>query len=342
MDIKTAIRKIIARESLSEKEMRSVFGAIMSGRATPAQIGAFITVLRMKGETVDEIAGAVRVMREKALKVKAGGTVLDTCGTGGSGIDTFNISTAAAFVVAACGVKVAKHGNRAASSRSGSADVLEALGVKIDIPPALVEKCIKEIGVGFMFAPVFHGAMKHASGPRRDVGVRTIFNMIGPLSNPASASCQVMGVYEPALTEVMANVLKKLGTKRAYVVHGGDGLDEATLTGYTRISELRNGRVRTFRVSPQDFGLKKASIRTLLGGGAEKNAVIIKDILSGKKGPRRDIVLMNAALGLMAAGKASGFKQGVRTAAGAVDSGMAMEKLGLLVKMTNGRKRRAK
>ena len=351
MDIKEAIAKVICFEDLTEKETHGVFEEIMSGRATSSQIGAFLIALHMKGETVEEITGAAKVMREKALKVKVSGkalsetfeedlstareTVLDTCGTGGTGINTFNISTTVAFVLAGCGVKIAKHGNRSASSRCGSADVLEALGVKIDVPVSLVEKFIDTIGVGFMFAPTFHAAMKYAVTPRKEIGARTIFNILGPLSNPAAATSQVLGVFDGRLTKVMATVLGKLGVKRAFVVHGLDGLDEVTITAKTRVSELDHGRVKTYNVSPRHFGVQRASLDDIKGGDAITNAGITRGILSGEKGPRRDIVLVNSSIGLMAAGKAGSFKEGVEVAAGAIDSGGALEKLQELIKITN-------
>ncbi len=350
MDIKKAIEKVILFEDLTEEEMHSVFGGIMSGKATLSQIAAFITALRMKGETVEEITGAARVMREKSLKIKVSGdsvdidrdeitpeeeAILDTCGTGGTGTNTFNISTTVAFVLAACGVKVAKHGNRAASSRCGSADVLEELGVKLDVPVEVTEKCISRINIGFMFAPLFHEAMRYAAPPRKEVGVRTIFNILGPLSNPASATCQVLGVYEEELTETMARVLGNLGTKRAFVVHGMDGLDEVTVTGKTKVSELAGGRVRSYYVAPGTFGLKKAALGEIRGGSAEENAAMVRGVLSGEEGPRRDVVLMNSSVALMAAGKVKNFKEGVRVAASAIDSGGALKKLEDLARITN-------
>ena len=349
MDIRQAIEKIVRREDLTEHETRDVFESIMTGGATPAQIGAFVTALRMKGETVEEITGAAKVMREKSLKIKAGGravgidrddinideeTVLDTCGTGGTGTNTFNISTTVAFVVAGAGVKVAKHGNRSASSMCGSADVLEALDVKLDVPVEVTEKCIREIGIGFIYAPLFHGAMKYAVAPRKEIGIRTIFNLLGPLCNPVSANCQVLGVYEEKLTTVIARVLRNLGSKRAFVVHGRDALDEVTITGKTRISELVNGKIKEYVVSPATFGLKKAKTEEIKGGPARRNADIVTRVLLGEKGPRRDIVLANAGVALVAAGKAGNFKDGVRLAAASIDSGKAREKLEKLVEMT--------
>lgn len=338
MEIKKTIAKVVEGKNLTEKETRAVFNQIMTGKATPAQIGALITALRIKGETVDEITGAAKVMREKAsaIKIKSGsGGLLDTCGTGGAGTHAFNISTAVAFVVAGCGVKVAKHGNRAVSSHCGSADVLEKLGVKIDVPIRVTEKCINTIGIGFLFAPLYHRAMKHAIAPRREIGLRTIFNILGPLSHPASAKRQVLGVYDKDLTELMAKVLNKLGTKHAFVVHGSGPLDEVSASGKTKISELKSGRVKTYTVSPRDFGIKASSLRAIKGGSAKDNAKIIKDILSGKKGPKRDVVLMNASIALIAAGKARSLKEGVSVAARSIDSGKAKEKLKSLADLTN-------
>lgn len=349
MDIKQAIEKVVRREDLTEQETRDVFEQIMTGGATPAQIGAFVTALRMKGETVEEITGAAKVMCEKALKIKVGcrtvgidrddinideETILDTCGTGGTGTNTFNISTTVAFVVAGAGVRVAKHGNRSASSMCGSADVLEALGVKLDVPVEVTEKCIREIGIGFMYAPLFHGAMKYAVAPRKEIGIRTIFNLLGPLCNPVSANCQVLGVYEEKLTTVIARVLRNLGSKRAFVVHGRDALDEVTITGKTRVSELVNGKIKEYVVAPATFGLKKAKMEDIKGGDARENADIVTRVLLGEKGPCRDIVLANAGMALVAAGKARAFKEGVKLAAASIDNGKAMEKLEKLVEMT--------
>jgi anthranilate phosphoribosyltransferase len=323
--------------NLSESEMMEVFSEIMEGRATPAQIAAFITALRMKGETVAEVTGAARIMRRKALRIDARSSVIvDTCGTGGDGSQTFNISTTAAFVAAAAGLTVAKHGNRAVSSGCGSADVLEALGVNIDAAPDVVEACVQQIGVGFLFAPRLHGAMKYAAGPRREIGVRTIFNMLGPLTNPAGATCQLIGVYDPRLTEMFAGVLKNLGTKRAFVVHGADGLDEATVTGETRVSELQDGIISTYNIDTIDLFDEIYPGEALLGGDASVNARITTDILTGKNGACRRIVLLNAALAIMAADKAETLREGVRIAAEAIDSGAAWRKLQALIEMSNG------
>ncbi|MBL7072502.1 MAG: anthranilate phosphoribosyltransferase [Candidatus Omnitrophica bacterium] len=339
MNIKTAIKKVVELRDLSEREMYSVLTSIMTGCAESSQIGAFITALRMKGETVDEITGAAKAMRQKSLKIKfpAKDMILDTCGTGGSGLGVFNVSTACGFVLAACGVRVAKHGNSAVSSASGSADVLKALGVKMDANSRLVKKCIQKIDIGFLYAPLFHKAMKYAAGARKEIGIRTIFNVLGPLTNPAGARRQVLGVYKKELTEILANVLKKLGVKRAYVVHGMDSLDEVTITARTRVTELRGGKIRSFFVSPADFGFKKAEMKDIKGGSAKQNAKIIKDVLNGKKGPKRDMVLMNSSVALMAADKAKNFKSGVKIAAQAIDTGRAAEKLEALIEITNGK-----
>ncbi len=338
MDIRTAISKVTARKDLTVEETRSVFGEIMTGLATPSQIASFITALRMKGETVDEITGAAKVMREKAVKIRVkngSARLIDTCGTGGTGTKAFNISTAAAFVVAGCGVKVAKHGNRAVSSHCGSADVLEELGIKIDVPASVIEDAIETIGIGFLFAPVFHGAMGYAALPRKEIGIRTVFNILGPLSNPAMAKRQVLGVYDEKLTAIIANVLKKLGSERAYVVHGQGPLDEVTVAGKTRVSELRKGNVRTYNLTPSSFGFKRNTIDSIKGGTVRENASIIKSVFSGSHGPKREVVLMNASLALMVADKAASFKEGVRMAAESIDSGAALKKLEELIKITN-------
>ncbi|GFO64167.1 anthranilate phosphoribosyltransferase [Geomonas paludis] len=348
--IRRAIARVVERENLSEAEMIEVMDQIMSGGATPAQIASFITALRMKGETVDEITGAARVMRDRALPIRVGKsvlgidrddinldreTILDTCGTGGSGTNSFNISTTVAFIVSACGVKVAKHGNRAVSSSCGSADVLEALGVNLDVTPETVERCISEIGIGFLFAPALHGAMKHAIGPRREIGVRTIFNILGPLTNPASADCQVLGVYREELVEKLALVLKKLGCRRGYVVHGCDGMDEVTLTGESTIGEVGPDGVKVYKITPEQFGLERAPLAELHGGDAQGNAVIVRDILAGKDGAKRRIVLLNAAFALLATGKVADVPEGIRLAAETIDSGRGLKQLERLVALTN-------
>jgi anthranilate phosphoribosyltransferase len=347
--IKAAIGKIVLHQDLSEPEMIDVMSQIMGGEATPAQIGAFITALRMKGETVEEIAGAARVMRDHATPIQVGRvldldrdeinldreTILDTCGTGGSGTKSFNISTTVAFVVSACGVKVAKHGNRSISSACGSADVLEALGVNLNVTPQQVETCINDIGVGFLFAPALHGAMKYAIGPRREIGIRTIFNVLGPLTNPAGADRQVLGVYAEHLVEVLARVLVKLGCRRGFVVHGLDGMDEVTLTGPTRIAEICDGAVTLSTVEPEDFGLRRCSLSDLQGGDAATNALIVRGVLTGKPGPKREVVLLNAAFALVAAGLARDVESGLEKARRALDDGLALAKLEGLVALTN-------
>ncbi len=347
--IKEAIGKIVLKQDLSEVEMIEVMNQIMGGEATPAQVGSFITALRMKGETIEEITGAARVMRDHATPIRVGKaldidreeinqdreTILDTCGTGGSGTRSFNISTTVAFVVSACGVKVAKHGNRSISSACGSADVLEALGVNLNVTPEQVEACINEIGVGFLFAPALHGAMKHAIGPRREIGIRTIFNILGPLTNPAGADRQVLGVYDEKLVEVMARVLANLGCQRGFVVHGLDGMDEVTLTAPTRIGEIRDGGVTLSTIEPEDFGLRRCAMADLQGGDATVNARIVRDILSGKPGPKRDVVLLNAAYALTASGLVKDVESGLNRARAAIDDGIALNKLQGLVTMTS-------
>lgn len=348
--IREAIEKVVKKIDLTEGQMAEVFGEIMSGKATYAQIGAFVTALRMKGETVEEITGAAKIMREKSVHICVGRTVdidrddinideetiIDTCGTGGSGTNTFNISTTVAFVVAGCGLKVAKHGNRASSSQCGSADVLEALGVKLDVGPDMVQRCILEIGIGFLYAPLFHNAMKYAITPRKEIGIRTVFNILGPLSNPANATSQVLGVYDAALTEVIARVLKNLGSKRAFVVHGMDTLDEITITGKTRVSELRNGRIRSYYIMPEKFGIKRSSLDDIEGGDAKANAEMVLAVLKGERGPKRDVVLLNASAALVAGFKAKDLISGVKMASESIDSGKAFDKLMKLIELTNG------
>lgn len=334
--IREAISKVIERKDLTEAEMVTTFEEIMSGGASPAQIGSFITALRMKGETVEEITGAARVMREKVLHIKTGSKiVVDTCGTGGDESGTFNISTTTAFVAAGAGLTVAKHGNRSVSSKSGSADVLKTLGVNIEVEVSHVERCLDEIGIGFLFAPLLHSAMKYAIGPRREIGIRTIFNILGPLTNPAGAHSQVLGVYDSKLTEPLAKVLCNLGSIHVFVVHGEDGLDEITLAEKTHISELKNGKVKNYNITPEDFGFKRCRREDILGGDSEINARIALDILNGKKGPKRDIVLLNAAAAIVAGGRAKDLKEGLNVASESIDSGMAMKKLEGLRRLTN-------
>ncbi|MBI5136548.1 MAG: anthranilate phosphoribosyltransferase [Nitrospirae bacterium] len=336
MTITEAIARIIEREDLSASEAAEVMTQIMTGGATPAQIGAYLVALRMKGETVDEIVGSARIMRDMATPVRVNDPlVVDTCGTGGDKSGTFNISTTVAFVVAGAGVTVAKHGNRSVSSRSGSADVLQALGVNLELAPPKVEDCVNEIGVGFLFAPLFHGAMKHAIGPRREIGVRTLFNVLGPLTNPAGAGMQVLGVYDRALTDILAQVLVKLGSRHCFVVHGSDGLDEITTTGPSFVAEGKGGVVDSYTIRPEDFGITRVGAPAIAGGDAAHNAAITRAILAGEAGPRRDIVLLNAAPALVAAGKAATLTDGIAVAAEAIDSGAAEDKLAALVGFSN-------
>ncbi len=335
--IKEAISRVVQSADLTESEMMEVMNEVMSGEASPAQIASFITALRMKGETVSEITGAARVMREKATRITANGeNVVDTCGTGGDESMTFNISTAAAFVAAGAGVTVAKHGNRSVSSRCGSADVLKALGVNIEAEAKRVERCLREAGIGFLFAPMLHGAMKYAAPVRKELGIRSIFNVLGPLTNPAGATRQLLGVYDPALTDILAKVLCNLGSEHAFVVRGSDGLDEITLTGETRVTELKGGSIRTYHIKPEDFGFARCSPEDLKGGDPETNAGIILDVLNGKKGPARDIVLLNSAAAIVAGGKAGRIEEGVALAHGSVDSGEALGRLEKLKGITNG------
>lgn len=334
--IKDAIAKTADGASLTEAESEAVMREIVEGGATPAQIAAYLTALRMKGETVDEVVGAVRVMREKAVRIRIDDPlVVDTCGTGGDRKGTFNISTTTAFVVAGAGVTVAKHGNRAASSKSGSADVLRALGVNIDIPPAAVEECVNRIGIGFLFAPLFHGAMKHAVAPRQEIGIRTMFNILGPLTNPAGASIQILGVYADPLADLMAQVLIKLGARHCFVVHGEDGLDEISISAPTRFCEGKEGRISCYHLDPRDVGLARAPLDAIAGGTPDDNAKILLAVLAGDSGPRRDIVLLNAAPPLVACGMAKDFSEGIALAARSIDSGAAMEKFERLKQQTS-------
>jgi len=308
---------------------------IMEGRATEAQVAAFLTALRIKGETVEEITGAARIMREKATTIKAPEGVLDTCGTGGDMSHTFNISTAAAVLTAAAGVPVAKHGNRSVSSKSGSADVLEALGVRIDLTPEKVERSLYETGFGFLFAPLFHPSMKYAVGPRKDIGIRTIFNILGPLTNPAGAKRQLLGVFADRLTDTLAEVLGNLGAEDIMVVHGEDGLDEITISDGTKVSRWKGGRVETLYITPEDFGFRKADVQSLSGGDKEENAKIFLSLFNGEKGPKRDVVLMNSAAALVVADKAKDLMEAVSLASELIDSGRATQKLQEIVKITN-------
>ncbi len=332
--IKEAIKTLVAGNSLTTEEASEVMEEIMRGEATPAQFGAFVTALRLKGETVDEIVGMAKTMRAKATPVITSEPVVDTCGTGGDGLSTFNISTAAAFVAAGAGLKVAKHGNRAMSSHCGSADVLEALGVKIDLNAEQVKRCLSEVGMGFMFAPVFHPAMKYAAAPRREIGIRTVFNIIGPLTNPAGASAQVLGVADELLVDKLASVLKGLGCHHALVVHGEDGLDEITITSKTRVSELKDGSVTSYSISPEDFGLSQANLGDLKGGSASENADLLRKILTGAPGPRRDVVVMNAGAVLLAGDRVKTLGEGIALAKEVIDGGHALAKLEQLIKFS--------
>ena len=337
MTIRDAIDAIVSHgRALSEAEAADVMRDIMSGEATPAQIGAFLVALRTKGETVDEITGMARVMRERALAVPTAGLagLVDTCGTGGDASGTFNVSTAAAFVVAGAGGRVAKHGNRAMTSACGSADVLEALGVKIDLNPEQVAQCIRDVGFGFMFAQTFHPAMKHVAGPRREIGIRTVFNILGPLTNPAGAAHQLLGVARPELAPLLAEALGRLGVRHALVVHGHGGLDELSLSGPSTVHELRDGALREYNISPKEVGLAEAPNEAVRGGSPEENAAALRAVLDGDTGPLRDITLLNAAAALVAADLAPDLKEGVRLAARAVDSGAARDKLSAFVKLT--------
>lgn len=331
MDIKEAIAVVINGRDLTFEQAESAMDSIMNGEATDAQIGSYLTALRMKGETVDEIAGSAKSMRTHVVAVdlpmtEIGDMLVDTCGTGGDGKHTFNISTTAAFVVAACGVKVAKHGNRAASSKSGSADVLQALGGNLDLGPEQVAECIQDVNIGFLFALKHHPAMRFAIGPRRELGQRTIFNVLGPLTNPAGATHQLMGVYGPELIEPIANVLGALGSRAAFVVHGADGLDELSTTGVNQVSHLKDGHVTTYTLDPAALGLAQASLDDMVGGTPEENARITRDILSGQdQGPRRDIVLLNAAAVLSL--ESGDWEQGLRQVRDVIDSGAALRTL---------------
>jgi anthranilate phosphoribosyltransferase len=332
--IQQALVKLLDGQDLARREMFEVMAEIADGGATPAQVGGFLAALRLKGETVDEITGAAEVMRARVDRVHVGKDVfVDTCGTGGDGRHTFNISTTAAFVVAGAGVTVAKHGNRAVSSRSGSADVLAALGVDVDAPKDVVERCIEEVGIGFLFAPRLHPAFKAVAGIRRELGVRTIFNLLGPLANPAGARHQVMGVYEPRWVPVIGGVLAKLGAAHAFVVHG-EGLDEIAVTGMTHVCEVKDGAVERYAMLPEDLGLARHAETEIAGGDATRNAEILRDVLQGQKGGPRDAVLANAAAALVCAGAATDLRDGVRLATVAIDRGAAAEKLARLIATT--------
>src|SRR6266851_10352283 len=338
--IAEATKKVEARENLSRSEANAAMEELLSGRVSDSQIVALLAALRTKGETVEELVGFATAMRHHAQPIfdssrAPQGMLVDTCGTGGDAQGTFNISSAAAFVVAGAGVRVAKHGNRSFSSRCGSADVFEALGVNLDTPPQRIGAAIEQVGIGFLFAPAVHTAMRHATAARRQLGGRTVFNLLGPLTNPAGATVQVLGVSAVALTALLAQALAELGVERAFVVHGADGLDEVSISAETYVSEVREGAVRSYKVTPEDFGVPRAPLEALLGGDAAENARIIRGILDGEPGPRRDIVLANAAAALVAAGLAGDFRDGARLAAQSIDSGAARAKLDALIAFTN-------
>jgi anthranilate phosphoribosyltransferase len=346
MNITDGIKKVVEGRHLDRSEAEELMGEIMCGKATDAQIASFLTALRMKCETVDELIGFARVIRAKASPISVrifgeateGGAVrgmlVDTCGTGGDAAGTFNISTTAAFVIAGAGVRVAKHGNRSVSSMCGSADVIEALGIRLDLSPDLIAQCIEEVGIGFLYAPLLHDAMRYVVHARREMKIRTVFNLLGPICNPAGANAQVLGVYNEDLTDIMAQVLCELGTDRAFVVHGSDGLDEIAVSGESKISEVRNGEVRTYYITPEDLGIERAPLSEILGGDAMENAEIIRSILSNGRGAKTDVVLLNAAAGLVAGGKADALPEGIEIARESIRSGRAMECLRRLIKLT--------
>lgn len=328
MIIREVISKLVNNQNLSLEESMVVMNQIMEGNATDAQIASFITALRMKGETVEEITGCTLAMRGKAVKIHAGeGTIVDTCGTGGDAKNTFNISTAAAFVVAGAGLKVAKHGNKASSSQCGSADVLKRLGVNIEADVKTVERCMVVANIGFLFAPLLHQAMKYATGPRKEIGIRTIFNILGPLANPANATHRILGVYSEHLTIIMAEALKQLGDRHAFVVHGLDGMDEITITGNTKVCELVGNTIKSYYVNPEDFGIKKSGISELIVNTPDESSLAIQEVLNGAPGPKRDVVLLNAAAAIIAGGLARDFGEGLKIAARSIDSGSAKDVL---------------
>jgi anthranilate phosphoribosyltransferase len=336
MDMPAAIRAVTERRDLKADDMRVVMQTIMTGQATPAQIGGFLIGLRMKGETVEEITAAAEVMRSLATLVPVSDKahLIDTCGTGGDGAQTFNISTTSAFVVAAAGAKVAKHGNRSVSSKSGSTDVLEAAGVNLDVTPEQVARCIAQAGVGFMFAPKHHGAMKHAIGPRREMGVRTIFNILGPLTNPAGAPNQVLGVFSMTLLEPLAQVLQRLGSRHVLVVHAEDGMDEISIGAVTHVAELKDGTVRTYSIWPEQFGLQRADIKALVVKGPQESLNMLRAVLDNTPGPALDIVLLNAGAAIYVAGVAASLDDGVQQARAVIENGSARAKLEALVQFS--------
>lgn len=337
MTIQEAIKTVVAGRDLSTAQSTEVFSTIMNGEATDAQIAAFIIALRMKGESPEEITGAASVMREKVTPVLPENRefLVDTCGTGGDGTNTFNISTAAALVAAGAGATVAKHGNRSVSSKCGSADVLEALGVSIALSPEAMKTCLDTTGIAFLFAPSLHKAMKYAIGPRKEIAVRTIFNVLGPLTNPARAPCQLLGVFSEKLTETMAMVLNNMGSRRAFIVYGMDSLDEISIAGETKVSEVIDGKVKTYTITPEEFGIKRVPLSAIVGGSPSDNAEIIRAILAAQKGPCRDVVVLNAAFALAAAGRATTPKHGIALAERSIDSGAALKKLDDLVEFTS-------
>ena len=329
------IEKLVQKKDLTFDESKSAMTLIMEGEASPSQFGSLITALRMKGETVDEVSGMASVMRSMSLQVQSENDLIDTCGTGGDGFGTFNISTAAAFVAAGAGQKIAKHGNRAMSSKSGSADVLEALGVNIQLHPEQISKCIEETGFGFMFAQSFHPSMKYAAGPRREMGIRTVFNLLGPLTNPAGAARQVIGVADPSIGELMAKVLGRLGSEKALVVHGDDGLDEITISTSSTVWELERGHVKKYQIRPQDFGLSVSSLDQIKADNAIESATLIRTVLAGEKSAARDIVLLNAGASLFVSGMSNEFDECVSIGADAIDSGKAMKSLDDHIQLSN-------
>ncbi|KYZ75853.1 anthranilate phosphoribosyltransferase [Anaerosporomusa subterranea] len=322
----TILQRVVLGENLSEPEAECMMETIVEGSATAAQIGSMLTALSIKGETIEEIAGCARVMRRKATPVSTPGRVVDTCGTGGDKKNTFNISTTAAFVVAGAGLTVAKHGNRSVSSKCGSSDVLESLGIPINLDATAVAESLRKVNIGFLFAPQFHQAMKTVVGPRREIGIRTIFNILGPLTNPSGASCQLLGVFQPELTEMLAGVLQRLGAEHALVVHGMDGLDEVSISAPTKVTELKAGQIYTYYISPEDVGFQRADMSVIIGGNAAENGQILLNILQGEQGPRREVVLFNAAAALVAGDKADSLREGVALAAASIDSGQALAK----------------
>lgn len=335
MIIKEAISKLVRSQNLSLEESAAIMTQIMEGGATDAQIASLLTALRMKGETAEEITGCAMVMRKKAVKIYAGdGVVIDTCGTGGDARNTFNISTAAAFVVAGAGLKVAKHGNKASSSQCGSADVLKCLGVNIEAGVETVERCIAKARIGFLFAPILHQAMRYAIGPRKEIGIRTIFNILGPLANPAGAVHRILGVYSENLTLLMAEALKQLGDKHAFVVHGLDGLDEITITHKTKVCELVGNTVKSYYINPEDFGMERSNLSRLTVNTPEESAQAIRGVLDGTRGPKRDVVLLNAAAAIIAGGLAEDFMEGIKIAEQSIDTGNAKETLQKLTEIS--------